>query len=75
MIQFIQAKQIANGSESIVGVMIESNLNEGRQNIPDEGKSGLIYGQSITDACIGWADTEKVLHRLAKAVQARRMRK
>ncbi len=40
--------------------------------MPKEGKEGLKYGVSITDACIGWEDTEKVLARLASAVQKRR---
>jgi 3-deoxy-7-phosphoheptulonate synthase len=50
--------------------MIESNLVEGNQPIGDI--SELVYGQSVTDACIGWDDTEKVLATLAKAVQDRR---
>lgn len=62
--------QIANGEESIFGVMIESHLVEGRQDL-EVGKA-LTYGQSITDACIGWEDTEKVLRQLAYAVGARR---
>lgn len=40
--------------------------------MPKEGKSGLKYGVSITDACIGWEDTESVLETLAKAVRKRR---
>ena len=44
----------------------------GAQKISNEGKAGLQYGVSITDACIGWEDTEKVLERLAKAVRKRR---
>jgi 3-deoxy-7-phosphoheptulonate synthase len=40
--------------------------------VPAEGKAGLKYGVSITDACIGWEDTEKVLAELAEAVAARR---
>jgi len=52
--------------------MIESNLVEGRQNIPSEGAQYLRYGQSITDACISWKDTIPVLERLAQAVQKRR---
>lgn len=63
-------QQIAQGSTQIFGVMIESHLEEGRQDLID-GKA-LNYGQSITDACIGWQDSEKVLEALAKAVQARR---
>ena len=44
----------------------------GAQKVPTEGKAGLKYGVSITDACIGWEDTEKVLEVLAKAVRRRR---
>ncbi len=67
------ANQIAGGNEAIFGVMIESNLVEGRQDLVD-GKA-TTYGQSITDACIGWEDTEKVLNILADAVQERRATK
>lgn len=44
----------------------------GNQKVPKEGKDGLQYGVSITDACISWDDTEKVLAELATAVQKRR---
>ena len=44
----------------------------GNQKVPKEGKAGLKYGVSITDACIGWEDTESVLEVLAKAVAQRR---
>ncbi|MCJ1247006.1 Phospho-2-dehydro-3-deoxyheptonate aldolase amt16 [Trapelia coarctata] len=66
------AQQIENGEESIMGVMIESHISEGAQKVPAEGKAGLKYGVSITDACIGWEDTEKVLEMLAKSVAKRR---
>lgn len=66
------AEQIAAGEDSIMGVMIESNINEGTQKVPKEGKAGLKYGVSITDACIHWEDTELVLAELASAVQKRR---
>ncbi|KAL8640445.1 MAG: hypothetical protein Q9228_002635 [Teloschistes exilis] len=66
------AGQIESGEEAIMGVMIESNINEGSQKVPPEGKAGLKYGVSITDACIGWDDTEKVLQELAQAVRKRR---
>ena len=56
----------------IMGVMIESNLVEGRQNIPSTGPSGLKYGQSVTDACISWETTVPVLDRLREGVRARR---
>lgn len=62
--------QLNAGDESIFGVMIESHLNEGRQDLVD-GKAAN-YGQSITDACIGWQDTENVLRQLADAVSAKR---
>ncbi|KAF7513957.1 Phospho-2-dehydro-3-deoxyheptonate aldolase amt16 [Endocarpon pusillum] len=68
----VLAEQIRAGEEGIMGVMIESNIHEGNQKVPPEGKSGLKYGVSITDACIGWEDTEKVLEKLAGAVRARR---
>jgi 3-deoxy-7-phosphoheptulonate synthase len=64
------ASQIAGGEDAVFGVMIESHLVEGRQDLV-EGQA-LTYGQSLTDACIGWSDTEKVLRQLADAVQARR---
>ncbi|MCG3862658.1 MULTISPECIES: 3-deoxy-7-phosphoheptulonate synthase AroG [unclassified Photobacterium] len=63
-------EQIASGNKSIFGVMIESHLVEGRQDIVDGVEP--TYGQSITDACIGWGDTEKVLRQLAADVQKRR---
>lgn len=62
--------QIANGNSAIFGVMIESHLVEGRQDIVDGQEP--TYGQSITDACIGWADTETVLRQLAASVKQRR---
>ncbi|MDA9556531.1 3-deoxy-7-phosphoheptulonate synthase AroG [Vibrio sp.] len=63
-------EQMSNGEQGIFGVMIESHLVEGRQDLVD-GKVEN-YGQSITDACIGWDDTEKVLRQLADAVTTRR---
>lgn len=68
----VLAEQLENGEEGIMGVMIESHINEGTQKVPAEGKSGLKYGVSITDACIGWEDTEQVLATLAAAVTKRR---
>lgn len=63
-------KQLSDGEHRIMGVMIESNLVEGRQNlIPGQS---LTYGQSITDACIGWDDTARCLEQLAKGVRTRR---
>ena len=66
------AEQIANGEQHIMGIMIESHINEGNQKVPAEGKSGLKYGVSITDACINFEDTESTLETLAKAVRTRR---
>lgn len=68
----VLAEQIENGEEAIMGVMIESHINEGAQKVPAEGKAGLKYGVSITDACIGWDDTEQVLQTLAASVRTRR---
>ncbi len=62
--------QIAAGEERIVGVMLESFLVEGRQDLDTDGP--LVYGQSITDGCIGWETTTEVLDGLAEAVRARR---
>ncbi len=64
--------QISGGGSRVMGVMIESHLLPGRQ----DAKPGqpLTYGQSITDACIGWEDTETVLAGLAEAVRAGRLR-
>ena len=66
------SNQIANGSYDISGVMIESHLVEGNQKGEGVDKSTLTYGQSITDACIGWDDTVVVLEQLAAAVETRR---
>ena len=49
-----------------------ANLRLGNQKVPKEGKEGLKYGVSITDACIGWEDTVQVLEVLANAVKKRR---
>ena len=62
------SEQIAEGNENIKGVMIESHLNEGNQKIGDS----LNYGQSITDACMGWEDTISCLNMLNQAVLTRR---
>jgi 3-deoxy-7-phosphoheptulonate synthase len=61
--------QIKSGSESIFGVMVESNLVEGNQKLVD-GKAA-IFGQSITDACIGWQDTETLLEQLSEVITQR----
>ncbi|OLY84440.1 Phospho-2-dehydro-3-deoxyheptonate aldolase, Phe-sensitive [Smittium mucronatum] len=69
--------QMANtdSGKYISGVMIESNLVEGRQDIPEPlGSKPMTYGQSVTDACISWADTVAALDDLRNAVIARRSR-
>ena len=63
------AKQVSSGSDEIFGVMIESNINEGAQAVGTLGS--LEYGVSITDSCLGWQDTEKLLKTLASSAQAR----
>jgi len=65
------AGQLANGEDRVFGVMIESHLNPGRQDL----KPGIAldHGVSITDACIGWDDTRVVLDVLAEAVRKRRL--
>lgn len=69
----VLADQISTGETAIVAVMIESNINEGSQKVPAEGPSGLKKGVSITDACIHWEDTIKVLENLAGSVRERRV--
>lgn len=64
------ATQVARGSRAIFGVMIESFLVEGRQNVV--AGQPLVYGKSITDPCIDWAATEALLGELASAVRDRR---
>ncbi len=63
-------QQIAGGEQRIMGIMLESNLVAGRQNYhPDQE---LVYGQSITDACMGWENSKVLLQELAAAVRQRR---
>lgn len=64
-------KQIADGSRAIVATMVESNLAEGNQKLNPDLDS-MTYGQSVTDACIGWDDTIEVLEKFAGAVRQRR---
>jgi 3-deoxy-7-phosphoheptulonate synthase len=76
------AGQIAAGQRGIAGVMIESFLVPGRQDLPDITRharpggpahpQSLTYGQSVTDACLGWDTTADVLTSLATAVRERR---
>lgn len=63
-------QQIVNGEERVFGVMIESNLVEGNQKVV--AGQPLTYGQSITDGCINWADTQELCRNLANAVRSRR---
>ena len=65
------AGQMAAGEDRIIGVMVESHLVEGRQNLVP-GRP-LEYGKSITDACIGWEDSLEVLEVLAQGVRERRL--
>lgn len=64
------ATQIAGGSRGVAGVMIESHLVAGRQDV--KAGQALTYGQSITDACVSWETTETMLDELAEAVRTRR---
>ncbi|MGQ3054208.1 MAG: 3-deoxy-7-phosphoheptulonate synthase, partial [Roseateles sp.] len=68
------AAQIAGGSSRVFGVMVESHLREGAQRFaPGRDRAAdLVYGQSITDACLGWGDSVQVLETLAQAVAQRR---
>jgi len=68
------AQQLAGGSRSVFGVMVESHLQPGAQKFTPgkDDPQQLDYGRSITDACIGWDDSQRVLDILAEAVRARR---
>ena len=66
------ARQLAAGENRIFGVMVESHLKPGRQDLV-AGKE-LVYGLSITDACLGWEDSDKLIRRLAQAVRERRLK-
>ncbi len=65
------ARQVAAGEDRIIGLMVESHLKAGRQDLVPE--KPLVYGQSITDACIGWEDSVPLLRNLAEAVRKRRL--
>ena len=71
------ASQIAAGSHSVFGVMVESHLHAGAQKFtPGKDQVGALeYGKSITDACLGWDDSLQSLELLSAAVKARRQRK
>ena len=62
-------RQVTEGRQSLMGLMLESNLNAGKQTW-QQGKP-LAYGVSITDACLGWDETESLLHELAEAVSCK----
>jgi 3-deoxy-7-phosphoheptulonate synthase len=67
-------RQVADGESAIVGVMVESFLVSGRQELGADGspRQELVYGQSITDGCIDWETTVELLDKLAESVRARR---
>ena len=64
------AGQIARGEHGIIGILLESFLVDGRQDLVD--RESLVYGQSITDACMGWDMSVPVLRELAASVRSRR---
>ena len=64
--------QLSSGEKRITGVMIESHLIEGNQSIGKKGE--LVYGKSITDACLSWQDTEICLETLSEAIQKRKQK-
>ena len=64
------SNQITSGEDRIFGVMIESHLEEGNQKIGPLNE--IKYGQSVTDACVGWKDTEIMINQLSKAIETRR---
>jgi 3-deoxy-7-phosphoheptulonate synthase len=69
------ARQVADGNDSIFGLMMESFLVEGNQpHSQQQGSAGLVYGQSITDQCMSWETTEPLFAMLAEAVRKRRNR-
>jgi 3-deoxy-7-phosphoheptulonate synthase len=65
------AGQVARGDGRIIGAMIESNLIAGRQDLTED-RSALVFGQSVTDACLGWDESLPLLQALARAVRERR---
>ena len=64
-------QQIESGENSIFGVMVESFLQQGNQKLIDG--QAEVFGQSITDGCIGWEDTELLLEKLATAIKKSRL--
>jgi len=67
-------EQITAGEDALIGVMIESHINAGKQSMPPAGatKDSLKYGVSITDGCVSWEQTVEMLNKLSGAVKARR---
>ena len=59
--------QLLSGEKNIIGIMLESNLVEGNQKIDTRDK--LIYGKSVTDSCIGWAETEEIITELDETLK------
>ncbi|MFH8727944.1 3-deoxy-7-phosphoheptulonate synthase [Streptomyces termitum] len=68
------ARRVADGEEGVAGVMIESFLAAGRQDLTIGRTDLLTYGQSVTDACVDWQETARMIEKLAAAVDARRAR-
>ncbi|KAI0341243.1 3-deoxy-7-phosphoheptulonate synthase [Trametopsis cervina] len=68
----VLCEQLRAGERNLTGVMIESHINEGRQDVPPEGPAALKHGVSITDACVDWETTVGMLERLNEAVGQRR---
>ena len=70
--EFVESAKVAGGSRSIFGVMIESFLVSGRQEISERAQ--MTFGQSVTDGCLAWDTTVPVLEELADSVRKRRAR-
>jgi len=71
-------QMIEKGRTSIIGVMLESNIVGGKQELRVEdgrGRAGLVYGQSVTDACISWEQTQTAIQRLVDSVNGRRQQR
>jgi len=66
------AQQVESGSEEIIGVMIESNIVEGKQKLDCKNLDSLVYGKSITDSCVNIPTTRQMLQRLAEALRKKR---
>ena len=66
------SEAVASAVPGFAGIMLESFLVAGRQNVPPDRRSALTFGQSVTDACMGWGETTATLERLAQAAASRR---